>query len=694
MIGTIIFKIFHLARSPIILAVFLGSIAIYLFTNRESYTSSSNDVVRSAEEALEDMKKFDPEVARIVSEVDDKRQQRALSVAALSASGRDSRSTLAGMARETAATGELPYRARLAALALNETVMTDLETKAYLQSHAMACQTLELAGGFKSSHEYVTLLEQARRNPSVWPLVKDDPLGLVIWSESDNIEGLKFYHRNREWLADPLAALDLSGAEDGGTVGQVIDHLMRHEESLKKAIVEGEIGVYGVAVMMTHGGLVETCRASYGIHPAETISVIVMNRDILLEEEGDNKWIGERASWLAQIEKHHPTVWFAAGMSPFALRLHRDAPHVSDSLLEKHGAEDVPALIYQHFTNTEEVAAAASALDTFGDLAIYVFARYEDPEFISKLGKYLTDEEIGIRIIPFILRFEDDAFSRIEEDKDWLDRYFAPDGSPREGKLDWIQYLPGGSAVHVATTWAQGYPCEWSELGWAAFDVAEIALVIATFGTSKTVTTAAKAGAVAARASRTGQVAKVATRATRVQEWSKSLGAFRAATSSLARRMPRLARVSANIAAVGRTLATPIWGVYKLSRATVQVVWRGATGTLNAWKSLSPAGRSWIKRGLLGASLFITITQRTLPNMDEIGKGIGEMLGQAAAGVVALAGEALVNAILTFLEAETGSSPLLQIAIFWVLIITLAIASVWFLAKGVRSFPRARFASL
>src|SRR5204862_598972 len=50
----------------------------------------------------------------------------------------------------------------------------------------------------------------------------------------------------------------------------------------------------------------------------------------------------------------------------------------------------------------------------------------------------------------------------------------------------------GGGAANVARNWANGVPCEWGELGWAALDVADAALLVASLGSSATVTESGK----------------------------------------------------------------------------------------------------------------------------------------------------------------------------------------------------------
>ncbi len=80
----------------------------------------------------------------------------------------------------------------------------------------------------------------------------------------------------------------------------------------------------------------------------------------------------------------------------------------------------------------------------------------------------------------------------MEKNKAWLDKYFQPDGTPKEE--EWWTQLPGGALVDVTRNWAKGYPNEGSELGWAALDAADAALAVASLGGSEVLTETAKEG--------------------------------------------------------------------------------------------------------------------------------------------------------------------------------------------------------
>ena len=671
-------RIFDFLKNSAFLGVALLLLAVFLSYNREKLIQEPKPNLEAALVALDDMAAMNPNIAGVLVRLENEHENFGMLAAAGSTlENGQTRSVLREMADEMVQQDGLPYRARLAALFHDDEKRFDQELQeAFFTSHGTVCESLRIAEKHFDgiTHAYVTTLEQARQHSSVWPLVWDDPLGLIIWDEltkftqddQATLQALTFYHKNRVWLADPLASLDLSQVapgENDWTIPEVINRLMQFEETLRLAIHEdeGDLGVYGLAVMLTHGQLVDECRKNYRLDPSETISVIFMNLNLLsdwdpqnengqLILEGDSKWIHDKASWLAQIEKQSSTVWLSAGTSPFALKLHIDAPATATSILAKYTADAIPILIYQHFEDPKQVEAAAKAIDIYGEVAMYVFVRYEDDAFIKKLGKHLTDPEIGHRIIPFILMFGDEAFEKIANDPEWLDKYFKKDGSPREEK--WIKFVPiVGGAANVVQNWVQGNPNEWSEIGWAVWDVADAALAVYTLGASKGVTTSAKAGALA------GKTAIITrggpTRGHLAGLWKKAL------TSPVGLRMSKvkiLSQTAKLVGGTGKIIKLTVWGTVTMIGTPARLTWQGVHKTLQAWKKLPVNVRKWTLRGLVATSVLIKFNIRTAPHIKEIARGISDLLANAASGATEMAATAISNFFQKLLDELTGNN--------------------------------------
>ena len=88
-------------------------------------------------------------------------------------------------------------------------------------------------------------------------------------------------------------------------------------------------------------------------------------------------------------------------------------------------------------------------------------------------------------LIPFIGRFGDEAFAMLSDDPRWAERYFLPDGTPNPEATTVIDMLPIiGAPYTLGRNLLMGYPSSWGEVGWAALDIADGFLLIASFGSS------------------------------------------------------------------------------------------------------------------------------------------------------------------------------------------------------------------
>ena len=658
----------RIVRHPYFQAAFFGCICLFLVANAERFTGAVPSAVEAARKRLEQALEVDPEAASAYASLNNELDRRALLMAAHSADvDNRGRSALKLLGDEMVATGKLPYRARLARLYLDTpTLQRDEVRNAFFVNHATACEAMELAAaGWTNTVAYCSLLEQARQVPAVWQLVWDDPLALLIWSRLSD-SAVRFYHRNRDWLAEPLSQ---SGYLDMPNVGtafleQSFQIWEEYEDELRSSILEGDIGFPALAVVLSHGELLRRCHEDFQISPEELIPVIAMNPDMLgVLGDGPAVDVDEMAAFLAQVKRDHPSVWLAAGSSPLALRLYRDAAGEAEQLLEAWGYAEIPTLIYESFEEPHVVRAAARAINRFGDLALYVFSRYQDEAYREALGRYLTDEEVGIRFIPFVVAFEDEAFERVQKDKDWVDRYYDPDGRERGDPLAWMQYVPGGSAAIVVRNWAKGDPNEWSELGWAALDVADAALLVASLGTSKAVTGSAQVAGKAGRAGAKGT--QVGSRANAARKWGDAVRRAKGGSRV------RLTQSGIILREAGERV---MQGGRQAIRKAQQTVDRAVDG----WRSLSPTKKRWVYRGALAGTLWVKWSAHTEGHFDEVAQGVGRLLGDAAAGVVTLAGEALAAAATEFAAHLFGF--ILQQAAFWLVVVVfllLAIQPLW-----------------
>jgi hypothetical protein len=342
--------------------------AVIAVTNRDMFVDSGKTVTRKAEKNLRLLARGNPAVEDFVAQLDDAEQRLALETAAYSAGADDhKRAVLARMASEMEATGKMPYRARLAALAYSSYNERDPEPmKAMLDAHGMACDSLSLVRDWELVDDYVSMLEQAHADPVIWPFVKDDPIALILWQDlpaEDAPRALQFYHKNRDWLRAPLSLLDFSDMPNEQNLGTTVLELSRHEEALKKAVEEGGLGTYGLLVSLTHGALVDACWKDQRIHPAETISIIYMNPDYFSGLEyalPSDRAVRDMAVELAHIKVNEQAVWVAAGQSPFALRFYEQVPGYANDLFREYGADQIQLLIYSNFDDPDVVVGIST----------------------------------------------------------------------------------------------------------------------------------------------------------------------------------------------------------------------------------------------------------------------------------------------------------------------------------------------
>jgi hypothetical protein len=670
-------------RNPIAIAL-LCFLFLIFWVLRGGELTRGTTVRTQAEAALQELAAIDPKAAAAMAKIAEHQQRDALLVGVYStrADGRR-HALLADMAAETETVNALPYRVRLAALGLDKMDLRgDAQRAAFFASYGAAMETLALASDWSGIAAHMTLLEQAAKDPAVWPLVKDDPLALVIWSRVTDPALLEFYHRNRDWLADPLASPELARLAPGWTLEAALQKYAQHEQALRSAVVDGGLGVFALALMWSHGTLADTAIKQFSLDPTETLSVIYMNPDTFGPAEGDARWVGEQASWMATIARQHPVVWFAAGMTPLALRLHRDAPGVSSEILERYGADDIGVLLYDRFSDTDQIAAAAAAIARFGDVAIYVFSRYADPQFAEQLGGFLVDPDIGIRAIPFIVQFGDESFTRLKDDKGWAARYFERDGSPRQDNLDWVKYVPMGAPFVVVSNWVKGYPNEWSELGWAALDVATLPLVVKSVATPAREIGAARSQTDWLHTTKQGsRPAPALTRSESSEKWSRSMDTYRSGAIK-GTQMTRVPEVAKNLVRVSVDSSQSLTKSAADLALRVRLVTEKAMST---WRVVDPRTKVLIYRGMLATVMYIDLTGRTLPNLDQIAKGVGGLLGKAASGAVVLAGEALSASLSSFTDELTDANQPVRRGLYWLVAVLLAGGGAFFSWRAVRA---------
>lgn len=639
-------------------ALFLGAFAatfawlVWGFQWSQTWTAAwSKPKATETERLVQEVAARDPKAAEEIKSLQARSDARALGAVLADADRRGGLDEIRRIASQTKP-GQKPAALRLAELAVNANINIDGEQRdGVLLAHGPAVEVL--SGADADVDEYLDNLERASKDPSAWSLVRDDPVGLVVWMNVESRELQDYYARERDWLAPALAesTTDVAALIRGLQVSKDFHPLV------KETLVELDLGRAGFELFLEHGALVQSAVTAKRIPLAEVLEVVFANRDLVVARQKEQS-PEQIADWLAGLRANKPQVWKHARTTPLALRLNEQAPDVAERLLEKFGADDVAAFLFAQYEN--EIPSAAKAIDRFGDLGFYILNRYHEDQRVHAL---LNEPSVGVRVVPYLAQFGDAGLDKATSNRAWLDKYFKPDGSPLE--KEWWTKIPFGAAADVARNWATGKPNEWSELGWASLDAADAALLVASFGGSAVVTQGGK------QAVKRVAVAEAREGASRLAAGSRlaareAMAAGRSA--SLLRRASGLGH--SVVSAAGRT-------ALRASERAAAIV----RGSVAGWTSLTPLMRKWTARALLGVGLYITLKERTLPMVAD---KAGALLEKVARKPLESLGEGLRSA----LAAITGVDPTrLGTAVgigLYVAILASLVAATWLLRPRLR----------
>jgi len=458
---------------------------------RESMASGPEE---TTQKYIRELGNENPQAAAELTRIRENSDIRALAAVLQEAEKRGGLAEIQHLVDRKVQHGRTPWEIRLASLAVDPNLLPAAGSRdEFLSAHGSALQLLDQDATGQATNAYLDRLEQASRTPDSWRIAKGDSMAMLVNDCVSSLELREFYEHEQEWLdsiiVEVVASADMEDSEKRALVSDVVEVAYDNRPYFKQA-VEQKLGDGAFFLFSQHGDVIRRMSGVGGVPLAEVLEVIFANSDFLERFKSDTP--EKLAARLVYIRSHKPAVWQAARNISLALRLNEDAPDVADQLFEKYAADDIAALLYAGFEN--EVVFAAAAVAKFGDLAIYILHHYEGSRQFHEALK----TNVGPRLIPYVAKFSDQGIERLKENQGWLDKYFQKDGTPKDE--EWWTQIPGGGAADVVRNWAKGYPNEWSELGWAALDVADAALAVATFGGSEVVTeTVGEGGKVVAK---------------------------------------------------------------------------------------------------------------------------------------------------------------------------------------------------
>jgi len=549
-------------------------------------------------------------------------------------------------------------RARLTALYQDD----QTNDESVLWSHGTA---IDAMSDLPSETEaYLTELETARTDLGYWSLVRNDPIALSSKLLRSNLDLRKDYQENQGWYAamtEVLVAMigitpDINTAdEDAGFIQ--LDDLLEVNNVGKPylmTLVPNPIATPVEACIyyetFRQFGQVISMAAKQGVPPKEATEVIVLNRDSLLKDDDEMSGMPVKdatsiAARLVTLHRNRPSVWLAAQRDGYVLSFDELTPGLSQSVLEKHADLGAASLIV---TQYRDVATQAAAIvDHYGELGVAVLAQYEGSENFNKL---LRNANVDHRIAMVAVLKSDVGLEAVLNDPSYIEKWIGKDGKPLVDEW-WVNVPLVGGVGKVAKNYATGVPSDWSEIGWAAWDVADVGLMVVSLGASKVVTESAK------------QAAK---------QTAKSVG--KGAVQKLAiTGIPRVAGTArptalARLVAVAKAskAATPIrWTARTIIRVSRGSLTMGgkliatSNRVIQTARSIPPGVRTWAARGLLGASLFVRGPERIRALIKSLTQYAKDLISDAIEAIPKAVADAVATVKKAAAEAASGNFAML-----------------------------------
>jgi hypothetical protein len=660
------------------------------------------------EQAIATLSTRDPDATNILRSLHDNRERRAIEAVLReqqSVPGGDPVRTAEVLARNLAG-GTAPlatHRYELAKLAGDANLLrTEAERDAFVAAHGTALDAIASlqavpgegkAVAEQSVADYLTRLRRAADHPALFRRTASDPIAMMLFEEVSDEKVREFYIRangdsaHPDWLREVIAVSVQAGEGDRSpmrltsysrsedeesdeppplSVGDVVRVAYENHPVFQQAIFDDlampedqrRPAAVVVSLFLEYGPIIRMAVGPAGNVPrSEILDVIFANEDFIEDAvDRDGRDAPTRlAAHFAYLQKSKPGVWREARYSPLALRLERAAPDDANVVLEKYGPDDIATLLFTGYE--ESLPKATKSVAQFGDLAITVLQMYSDEEGGADglFHRALMNPRIGTRIVPFVVSEKgvEVGLAKVEDNIGWLDKYMKEDGTPREqSSLELIPFV--GAPLNVVNNMARGYPNEWSELGWAALDVADVGLLVCTFGASAAKQPAQQAAKRAAKAAVRQAAKKAAVGGMREGATIATRAAARAARSQLGRSLLRTARVAGKaIAFTGRVL-TRAWKVMmyvlKVSRTAIVNVVTKADDLRKAWGSVTPSIRRAVYGGLLTATLYVRLRYKTVPELHHLGEELGKFAGETVRQV----GKTMAVAFAAFVDEAFG----------------------------------------
>lgn len=515
----------------------------------------------------------DPEIQKALAETD-KRTVQAFGIVFKTYEKNYGKEAWAGKYAQDNRGGYIKYL-DIAKLAVGLSVVDGRDR--FLAEHAATYDACVRAGLMEIADGYAGLLTEVHEKGGLgWRVVAKNAFSLCVYSElRDEADLWNWYLEEYNWCDKYLSGCS---PEEGVAIKDVLTFLRAHadimrafnheidslDEESAKEIEREDPNLSGLrmaclAFAEENAALLEEVRKLQSkIALLDVMSVIANNSDV-----------GITAEELVLIHDRKQMLWnFAAGeKGQGVIRLNRDVPQWSEKIVARYGKMDGITFLYEFYNDTPGLLAVAAEIlcrcDDPGWVVLQKFRRH------GQFKEIMQNPKVGFRIVPYYFRQGDEVFTKLAEDPRWIDELLDKDGNLKRQDVSWYEI---SDLATVIKKMAQNRPISGAEVGWAAFEVADLAAMAFTGGASKAVSSAGK-GAVKSGAKFVGKTA-----AKQLAEKSaRRLGcnmAERGALAMSAKQAKRtmLKRFSTFFSSAAQTVSAPVRKVGEAVKANRKVV--------------------------------------------------------------------------------------------------------------------------
>lgn len=521
------------------------------------------------------------------------------------------------------------------------------EQREILALYGTLVEGLNNASCYEISQTIVDALTECRdRDRRTWGVVSKSPLMLNLYLAFKNDPSIWLFVIENQSIAEVVALSQLGDNEKNGLYIEGVEALIKDMRFAKenkdilnrlfsecraelKNVKEGGVSEESALAscyraFKGYAGIFKTVNEMDStINLFECYEVMMSNLengDFLPEIQAEDVENGAvdvaKGVALCELRQYHSLWDFArANFGVLALSSIVGAKVVDDLMCVRLNCEDADLLglpmfllsrYYKQPEDQELLLNAITAIEKYHEVALYLLGEYASNK---RFRGYMADRKVGFRMVPLFMqccsevRSQEVAFEKMVERLDdnaegWLIRCVDEDGNMKQETLDAIECLPlVGGIYGVAKHKIKGEAVTWGEMGWAAFDVAEIGITVLTFGAATAETTAAKTAAKAG--------AKAAGKAT-AKAIAKG-GAKRLLTYSVKTGVPKMSR----FARIGKLTKSCIRIPAKIcGSAWSAVKWSGGKAVEGVrWFHAQP---KWVKMATLGVMIALEISGRNL----------------------------------------------------------------------------------